>query len=66
MIASSRFDAVVVANVAGVPCLGVSGGEYYGAKMSAACEGYNKAHHVRLPDTSPASAFELLMATSRG
>jgi polysaccharide pyruvyl transferase WcaK-like protein len=61
MIASSRFHAVVVANAIGIPCLGVSGGDYYHAKMNAACEGSDKAHHIRLLDTDPSVAFELLM-----
>jgi polysaccharide pyruvyl transferase WcaK-like protein len=65
MIASSRFHAVVVANVTGVPCLGVSSGEYYDAKMQVACEGSERARHVRLTSESPATAFEFLMAEHR-
>ena len=61
MIASSRFHAVVVANANGIPCLGVSAGDYYHAKMNAACEGSDKAHHIRLLDTNPSVALELLM-----
>lgn len=63
MIASSRFHAAVVANAAAIPCLGVSDGVYYNAKMGAACEGSDKAHHIAISRSSPFSAFDLLMKT---
>lgn len=65
MIASSRFHAVVVANVYCVPCIGVSSGGYYDAKMDAACKGSTKAHHARLADDSPSKAFNTLITSHR-
>jgi polysaccharide pyruvyl transferase WcaK-like protein len=65
MIASSRFHAVVVANATGIPCLGVSAGDYYHAKMNAACVGSSKAHHIRLLDTNPSVSLELLITNHR-
>ena len=62
-IVSSRFHAVVVANATGIPCLGVSSGAYYHAKMRAACEGSTKAHHIPMTEISPFTAFELLIAS---
>lgn len=49
LIISTRFHAVVMANVFGIPSLAVAAGDYYQAKMSAATRGHEPSSRLINP-----------------
>lgn len=63
VIASSRFHAVVVANASNIPCVGVSCGAYYDAKMNAACMNSDKAFHINTGSYTPRDALNELLSS---
>lgn len=64
-VISSRFHAAVACSSFKIPCLAVSCGPYYDAKMAAACSSESTSAHVNAGIDTPAKAFNIVTTLLR-